>query len=79
MTWRFTPQPTPPAPTPLAGAQSWNCPAGGGRRVGGGAGCAVVLVLLPPAVRGAAAVRAVPCRAGCIGRAGPGVFWDARL
>src|SRR5262249_61546378 len=27
-------------------------------------GCAAVLVLLPPAVRGAAAVRAAPCRAG---------------
>src|SRR5215467_4187423 len=38
--------------------------AGGGRRVRGGAGCAAVLVLLPPAVRGAAAVRAAPYRAG---------------
>ena len=50
---------------------------GFGRRVRGGAGCAAARVLLPPAVRGAGAVRAVPCRAGCIGRAGPGVFWDA--
>jgi hypothetical protein len=32
----------------------WNCPAGGGRRVRGGAGRAAVLVLLP-VVRGAAA------------------------
>jgi len=39
-------------------------PAGGGRRVRGGAGRAAVLVLLPPAVRGAAAVRAAPYRAG---------------
>src|SRR5262245_8045375 len=36
--------------------ESWNCPAGGGRRVRGGAGGAAVLVLLPPAVRDAAAV-----------------------
>ena len=39
-------------------------PAGGGRRVRGGAGCAAALSLLPPAGRGAAAVRAAPCRAG---------------
>src|SRR5262249_55231010 len=39
-------------------------PAGGGRRVRGGAGCAAALVPLPPAVRRAAAVRAAPYRAG---------------
>ena len=50
-------------PTRLAGAQSWNCPAGGGWRVGGGASWAAVLVLLPTAVRGAAAIRAAPYRA----------------
>src|SRR5215831_8184752 len=37
-------------------------PAGGGRRVRGGAGCAAALVLLPPPVRGAAGVRAAPYR-----------------
>jgi len=49
------------------------------RRVGDGAGCAAVLVLPPPGVRAAVAVRAAPDRAGWRGRAGPGVFWDARL
>ena len=36
-----------PARTMASFGESWNCPAGGGRRVRGGTGCAAVLVLLP--------------------------------
>src|SRR5262249_60407192 len=43
-----------------------------GRRVRGGAGCAPVLVLLPPAGRGAAAGRAGPYRGGGPGRTAVG-------
>src|SRR5262249_60544177 len=54
-------------------------PAGGGRRVRGGAGCAATPVLLPPAGRRAVAARAGPYPGGGRGRAGPGRFFGGAL